>query len=371
MVLLQFFLTILLIVLVVYTCGDDFVEGSVGTVIAYASRIIFTCRPNRFVSVSCLYIHTFLENFVGAVHDRVNLSWYFLKTLFSEVSIFERVSRGYMVINIGEQSIVILGPILLRLFQEEARLYFGVRLALGSLHTPPLLAVEIFSKLRQFTTVDAYRHITELGIVIGHHLGTPHLIQLLASHFRGWHVRENSESAVLTFVHTGIAVGDFAYVMFHLFQLVEHLLASVILEGRLRSDLGLFNKAEAGCLDFILLVLVHIREVQLFASFLFHVLTSLNNRLYGWFRPIELTINVWFLILRLKPRLLLLKCLVHHLNFLLIGGVTLVSQLANGPRIWLDFRHGVFRICVSDGQEVVIVQNLSSLLHNSEGALCT
>ena len=81
--------------------------------------------------------------------------------------------------------------------------------------------------------------------------------------------------------------------MFHLFQLVKHLLASVIMEDLLRDDLGLFNKVEAGCLDFILLVLVHIREIKLFASLFFQIRTSLYNRLYSRFGPIELTVNVW------------------------------------------------------------------------------
>ena len=73
----------------------------------------------------------------------------------------------------------------------------------------------------------------------------------------------------------------------------------------------------------------------------------------------------------MEPPFLLLKRLVHHFDFLLIGSVTLVSQLTHGPRIWHYLRHGMFGICVSDGQEVVIVQNLASLLHYSEGALRT
>lgn len=158
--------------------------------------------------------------------------------------------------------------------------------------------------------------------------------------------------------------------MLHLFQLVKHLLASVILKDRLRSNLRLFNEFETGCLCFIFLVLVHIREIHLFASFLFQILTSLNNRLYGWLRPIELTVNVRTL-LRLEPRFLLLKSLIHNFDFFLMGGVTFVSQLAHCLRIRLYLRNGVFRICVSDWQEVIIVQNFTSLLHNSEGALRT
>ena len=69
MILLQFFLTIYLIVFVSITRGDDFVEGAEGSVITYASRIIFTSRPNRFVSVARLDIHSSLENFIGTVHD--------------------------------------------------------------------------------------------------------------------------------------------------------------------------------------------------------------------------------------------------------------------------------------------------------------
>ena len=145
----------------------------------------------------------------------------------------------------------------------------GVRLTLSTLYTPPLLTIEVFGELRKLTTVNADRYIAELGRVVGHHLSSSNLIQLLAGHLRRWHVRENSESTVFTFVHTGITVGDFTYVVFHLLQLVEHLLSSVILEGRLRCNFGLFNKAEAGCHSFILLVLVHVREIHLFASFLF------------------------------------------------------------------------------------------------------
>ena len=73
----------------------------------------------------------------------------------------------------------------------------------------------------------------------------------------------------------------------------------------------------------------------------------------------------------MEPPFLLLERLVHHFDFLLIGSVTLVSQLAHSPCIRHYLRHGVFGICVSDWQEVVIVQNFTSLLHNSEGALRT
>ena len=73
----------------------------------------------------------------------------------------------------------------------------------------------------------------------------------------------------------------------------------------------------------------------------------------------------------MEPPLLLLKRLVHQFDFLLIGSVTLVPQLAHGPCIRLYLRHWVFGVCVSDGQEVVIIQDFTSLLHNSEGALRT
>ena len=293
MILLQFLLTINLIVLISITLGDDLVEGAESTVGSYTSCILFTGRPDSFMSVTSLDIHFFHESFIRAVYHRVNFSWHFFKTFFSEVSILEWVRRRHSVAHVGEQSIIILGPVLLRLFQEEARLYFGVRLTLRTLDTPPLLTFEVLSELRQLTAVDADRYSAELGRVVGHHLSPSNLVQLLHGHLRSWHIRQNSQRTVLTFVHTGITVVDFAYVMFHLFQLVKHLLASVILEDRLRDDLGLFNKVDAGCLNFIFLVLVHIREVQLFASLLFQILTSLNNRLYSWFRPIELTVNVW------------------------------------------------------------------------------
>ena len=52
------------------------------------------------------------------------------------------------MVHVGEESIIILGPVLLSLLQEEARLYFGVRLTLGTLDTPPLLTFEVLSELR-------------------------------------------------------------------------------------------------------------------------------------------------------------------------------------------------------------------------------
>ena len=272
------------------------------------------------------------------------------------------------MLDVGQQSLIVLGPVLLRLFQEEARLYFGVCLSLGTLHTPPLLALEVLGELGQLAPVDTDRHVAELGRVVRHHLSSSVLVQLLHGHFRGRHVGEDSECTVLTLVHSGITVGDMAHIMFHLFQLVEHLLASVVLQDRLRGDLGLLDKVEAGRLDLILLVLVHVREVQLLASFLLQVLAPLNDRLYGRLRAIELTQDVRSL-LRLKPQLLLLECLVHRLNFFAIGGVAFVAKLTHGPRIGDNFGHGVLRIGVPDGQEVVVVEHLASLLHNSEGAL--
>ena len=67
-----------------------------------------------------------------------------------------------------------------------------VRLTLSTLYTPPLLTFEVIGELRQLTAVNADRYIAELGRVVGHHLSSSNLIQLLAGHLRRWHVRENS-----------------------------------------------------------------------------------------------------------------------------------------------------------------------------------
>ena len=138
-ILLQFLLTINLIVLISITLGDNLVEGAESTVSSYTSCILFTGRPDSFMSMTSLDIHFFHESFIRAVHHRVNFGRHFFKTFFGEVSILEWVCRWHIVAHVGEESIIILGPVLLRLFQEEARLYFGVRLTLGTLDTPPLL----------------------------------------------------------------------------------------------------------------------------------------------------------------------------------------------------------------------------------------
>ena len=147
-IVLQFLLTVNLIVLISYTLGDDLVEGAEGTIVSYTSCILFTGCPDSFMSMTSLHIHLSHECFIRAVYHRIDFGWNFFKTLFSEVFFLEWVLRRYVVRYIGEESIIILGPILLSLFQKEARLYFGVRLTLSTLDTPPLLAIEVFSELR-------------------------------------------------------------------------------------------------------------------------------------------------------------------------------------------------------------------------------
>lgn len=115
---LQFLLTVKLIVLISYTLGDNLVEGAVSTVGSYTSCILFTGCPNHFMSMTSLYIHSSHESFIRAVYHRVNFGRHFFKTFFSEVSILEWVTRRHIVAYIGEESIIILRPVLLSLFQE-------------------------------------------------------------------------------------------------------------------------------------------------------------------------------------------------------------------------------------------------------------
>ena len=72
------------------------------------------------MSMTSLDIHFSQQSFIRAVHHPVNFGRYFFETFFSEVSILEWVRRWHSVAHVGEQSIIILGPVLLRLFQEEA-----------------------------------------------------------------------------------------------------------------------------------------------------------------------------------------------------------------------------------------------------------
>ena len=113
--------------------------------------------------------------------------------------------------HVCQQWIVVLGPELLRLLEKEARLNRGI-LLLRVLQAPPLLASKLASELGQLATVDADRHSAELGSVVSDHLGSSALVQLLSCQFGGGHVRKNAERAILSCVHSGIAIGMVAYV---------------------------------------------------------------------------------------------------------------------------------------------------------------
>ena len=82
---------------------------------------------------------------------------------------------------------------------------------------------------------------------------------------------------------------------------------------------------------------------------------------------VELAVDVWF-VNRLILLAFLLKICIHLFNFLSIGYTALLSQLRHSSCIWHSCRRGVIGVSVSNWQEVIVIKNNSSFLHNSEGA---
>ena len=193
------------------------------------------------------------------------------------MSLLEEVLRCLRMFHICQKIQVILGPELLCLLEEQARLELRV-LLLGMLQTPPLFASDVASKLGQFASMDTNRHISELGSVIGDHLSSSLLVDLLPSSLRGWHQGENAKVTVFTTVHTGIAVSMIAHFVFHLLQLISHLLASDLLKLSLPCDGRIIHKVEGRSLDLILLILDHISEIRSLSLLLLLVFPARLNR---------------------------------------------------------------------------------------------
>ena len=63
-----------------------------------------------------------LQDIVGAVLLEVDLTRHLLEALLRYVSLLERVLWRERVLNVAQQRVIVLGPVLLSLFEKEARL---------------------------------------------------------------------------------------------------------------------------------------------------------------------------------------------------------------------------------------------------------
>jgi len=63
-----------------------------------------------------------LQDIVGAVLLEVDLTRHLLEALLWYVSLLERVLWRERVLNVAQQRVIVLGPVLLSLFEKEARL---------------------------------------------------------------------------------------------------------------------------------------------------------------------------------------------------------------------------------------------------------
>ena len=118
----------------------------------------------------------------------IDLGGHVLDAHLGVVFDLECVLRCLLMCHICKQSVVVLGPELLRLLEQEARLNRRV-LLLRVLQAPPLLASELASELGQLAAVDPDRHRAELSSVVSDHLGSSALVQLLSCKLGGRHVR--------------------------------------------------------------------------------------------------------------------------------------------------------------------------------------
>ena len=123
------------------------------------------------------------------------------------------------------------------------------------------------------------------------------------------------------------------YIALHLLELIEHLLAPVVLEYRLGCNLRVLDEGETGWLYLVLLVVHNISQVDSLTSLLLFVLLSLLDRGETWLLAVELAHDVW-LVHRLILLTLLLKGGIESVNLLTVRSVSTISKLdrSAGPR---------------------------------------
>ena len=158
---------------------------------------------------------------------------------------------------ISEQIEIILSPELLALLQQKPWLN-GWVFFLSVLQSPPLLAAHVFCELRQLAPMDANGHVAEFGCVVSDHFLAPLLVQLLPCHLRCWHVRQHSQSAVFSLIHSPITVLVLANHVLHWVEFIEHLLSAVSLKHRFRSHFWVVNVLQRWGLNFVFLFLVNV-----------------------------------------------------------------------------------------------------------------
>ena len=183
------------------------------------------------------------KHMIRAMLSHVDLVGNVFASLFSNVCLLEYILRCHRVLHITEQVIVVLGPVLLSLLEQEARLD-GWILFVRALHVPPLFTGFFAREVGQLATVDANRHVAELRSVVSDHLGPPTLVKLLTCHLRRRHVVEHAQSAVFASVHPSIAVSVFPNISLHEFQLSKHLLTPLLFEHSIGADVWLVDIGE-------------------------------------------------------------------------------------------------------------------------------
>ena len=156
------------------------------------------------------------------------------------------------------------------------------------------------------------------------------------------------------------------HVSFEEFQLIGHLLSSVLLESGLGSDFGVIDEGETGWLRLILLILDHICQFGLLTIFLAIVLFPLldggESRLVTF---VEFTVNVRSVDGLILLAFLLKSC-IHVINFILVSSAALLSQLRHRSRVRHESGGGVVRVRRPYRQKVIVIQDNASFLHDSE-----
>ena len=216
--------------------------------------------------------------------------------------------------------------------------------------------------------MDANRHRAKLSSIVCDHLSPSTLVKLLSSELRGRHIRKHAERAILSSIHSCVAVGVIAHVWLHKLQFICHLLASMLLQCWLCSYFRIFNEGKSRSPHFILLVLADVRQFGLLSRLMFLIFTPLLDWGESWLVSLaELAIDVRSLN-RLEFLASLIKCFVHAIDHLYVRLSALLSQLGDGPCIRYLWTRRMLRVSLSDRQKVIVIKNDTTFLHDSEGA---
>ena len=169
---LELLLTIDFVIFPSVSGRHDFVES---TVVTSAASFASLMSPGSLVPVARLDIGLMEKSIFTAVNEVIDFAGNGLDALLSKVSVLEGILRSFFVRHISEEVVVIFGPEFLSLLEKQPRLDLRVFL-LGMLQSPPLFAAHLLGEFREFTTMDANSDITELGRVVGNHIGASLLI---------------------------------------------------------------------------------------------------------------------------------------------------------------------------------------------------